>query len=311
MWGRSCCEYFISTSLVAQISSHNALLQGPSKACRYNYLQGPNKEPVVSYHFCRVLSKRAFRNDYWREVVRRMGQALVKARWKVAFMKPLPFPIFFDFLACESLHSIKDSLQIFDRRFSLLNMNFRWSIFLMSAYYGFSLCEIVCLPRNMDPAKRPDKESCEHIVNLLQDWVEQFGPRSVQTYAPPHAALKPGQYETPRLIVDTRRSTQRTGRLCAVKIEVLVGKKPATITRGELANTMSNIVTECLVRQRTLGWKRGGSGNRIKIWLDSYTNDNYQGQCLPLNETGPFFGIRNETIEGIGSIRLPSEGQTS
>lgn len=181
----------------------------------------------------------------------------------------------------------------------------------MSAYYGFSLCEIVCLPRNMDPAKRPDKESCEHVVNLLQDWAEQFGPRLVQTYAPPHAAPKPGQYKTPRLILDTRRSTQRTGRLCAVKIEVLVGKKPATITRGELANTVSHIVTECLVRQRTLGWKRGGSGNRIKIWLDSYTSDNYQGQRLPLNETRPFFGIRNETIERIGSIRLPSEGQTS
>ena len=86
-----------SISYQPQISSHNALLQGPSKACRYNYLQGPNKEPVVSYLFCRVLSKRAFRNDYWREVVRRMGQALVKARWKVAFMKPLPFPIFLTF----------------------------------------------------------------------------------------------------------------------------------------------------------------------------------------------------------------------
>ena len=161
----------------------------------------------------------------------------------------------------------------------------------------------------MDLAKRPERESCDHIVNLLRGWAEHSGPSSIQTYIPAHGIPKPEQYSPPRLIIDDRRSTRRTGRLCGTKIEVLVGKKPATITVGEIANTVSNIMTECLIRKRTLGWKRGGSDNRIKIWLEAYTRDEPLGQQLPLNETELYVGFWNVTTEDSGPLWLPSEGE--
>ena len=188
-------------------------------------------------------------------------------------------------------------------------MNVKWIIFLVSVYCGICFCEIVCLPRNIDGAIRPERESCQHIVNLLESWVEQFGPNSIQTYIPPQGISRPGQYSTPRFIIDDRRATRRTGRLCATKIEVLVGKKPVTISIGEIANTVSNIMAECLIRRRTLGWKRGGSNNRIKIWLDAYTRDRPLSQHLLPNNTEPYVGFWNATNEDGGRLQLPTEGE--
>lgn len=162
-----------------------------------------------------------------------------------------------------------------------------WSVILLSACLGIGLAEVVCLPPNMDRNTRPDKESCEYLVNIFRDWESGQGAASVQTYVPPHVNARTGQHPTPRLVLDTRRSTQRTGRLCTAKIEVLAGKRPASITVGETASAVANIVTECLIRRRTLGYKRGGTNRRIKLSLESYTkSDDGLGHDLPVNGSG-------------------------
>ena len=160
-------------------------------------------------------------------------------------------------------------------------MNILHSIAVVSIIVYSVVCNTVCIP---GPLIRPNADSCEYVVIYLHEKSRVLGPdHQIQTFVPPSVRPREGQHATPAMFVDKRRSTQRSGRLCAARIEVLAGRKPASITINQIANIFQNIIDECLIRRRTLGWERGGTDNRLKIWLDRWGPAGEHIQAMPVN----------------------------
>ena len=178
------------------------------------------------------------------------------------------------------------------------SMNILRSIAVLSIVVCSAVCNTVCIP---GPLIRPNVESCEYVVTYLRQKSALLGPdHQIQTFVPPHVRPKEGQHATPAMFVDKRRSTQRSGRLCAARIEVLAGRRPASITINEIANTFQNIIDECVIQRGTLGWERGGTDNRLKIWLDRWGPAGEHVQALPVNANA------NDTSRAAFNITLDS-----
>ena len=145
-------------------------------------------------------------------------------------------------------------------------------VIICTLFSYFCLCDIVCLPR-LRPDLHPSKESCDYVVEMIREKATEPGVEQLQAFVPEHVAPRKGQQRTPALFIDRRHSTMRERRTCAARIEVLVGKKPASITLDTIIDILQNIISYCLVRQRTVGWARSGTDSRVKIRLEPYTQD--------------------------------------
>ena len=181
------------------------------------------------------------------------------------------------------------------------SMNILRSIAVLSIIVYSVVCNTVCIP---GPLIRPNVDSCEYVVTYLREKSRLLGPgHQVQTFVPPSVRPREGQHVTPAMFVDKRHSTQRSGRLCAARIEVLAGRKPASITIDQIADIFQNIIDECLILRSTLGWERGGTDNRLKIWLDRWGPAGEYGQPMPVNANAnnSNWAAFNRTLDAVSS----------